>query len=64
MGLQMKKAFPGELVGLWSIGLKCLKGAGQWSGHPVCVWIASLAVFKGMVPEEIMQACAWVRGAA
>jgi hypothetical protein len=30
----------------------------------VCLWIASLLDFRGMVLEEIVQACAGVRGTA
>jgi hypothetical protein len=50
-------------VGLWSIGLAFLKGTGWWSGDLVCLWIASLAGFKGTVPAEIMQARAGVNDA-
>jgi hypothetical protein len=46
------------------MSLACLKSAGSRSGEPACLWIASLAGFRGMVPEEIVQACAGVRGAA
>jgi hypothetical protein len=58
------EAFPGELVGLWSMGLACLEVAGWQSGDPACLWIASLAGFRDMVPAEILQACAGVRGTA
>jgi hypothetical protein len=58
MGLQVE-AFQ---VGLWSVGLTCLKGVGQWSGDPVCLWIAGLADFRGTIPTEILQACAGMRG--
>jgi hypothetical protein len=51
-------------VELWSIGLACLKGVGQKSGDPACLWIASLAGFKGTFPVEIVQACAGMRGVA
>jgi hypothetical protein len=46
------------------MGLACLKGMGRWSGDPVCLWIAGSAGFRGMVPVEILQACAGMRGAA
>jgi hypothetical protein len=58
------EAFQGELVGLWSMGLACLKGMGWQSGDPAFLWIAGLAGFRDMVPVEILQACAGVRGAA
>jgi hypothetical protein len=62
MDLQVE-AFRGELAGLWGMGLACLKGMGQQSGDPACLWIASLAGFRGMVPE-IMQPCAGLGGAS
>jgi hypothetical protein len=61
-GLQVE-AFQGKVVGLWSVGLVCLKSTDQQSGDPACLWIASLAGFGSMVLAEIMQACAGVRGA-
>jgi hypothetical protein len=63
MGLPVDD-FQDILAGLWSMGLACLKGAGQKSGDPVCLWIAGLAGFRGTVPVEIVQACAGLRGAA
>jgi hypothetical protein len=61
MGLQVE-AFWGKLASLWSVVLMCLKGAGQWSGDPACLWIASLAGFRGTVLAEIEWVCAGVRG--
>jgi hypothetical protein len=58
------EAFGSKLAGLWSVGLVCLKGTGQQSGDPECLWIACLVGFRGIVPMEIMQACAGVRGTA
>jgi hypothetical protein len=49
-------------VGLWSVSLVCLKGMGQWSGDPACLWIAGFSGCRGTVPVEIMQACAGMRG--
>jgi hypothetical protein len=42
----------------------CLKGVGQQSGDSECLWIASLASFRGTVLEEIVQACAGLGGMA
>jgi hypothetical protein len=50
LGLQVEAFSCGELVGLWSVGLVCLKGTGWRSGDPACL--------------EIVQACAGVRGTA
>jgi hypothetical protein len=38
-------------VGLWSMGLACLKGTGQRSGDPACLWIPGLTGL-GSSPEE------------
>jgi hypothetical protein len=46
------------------MGLVCLKGMGQQSGDLACLWIASLAGFRDMVPVEITQACAGMKVAA
>jgi hypothetical protein len=40
------------------VGLACLKGMGQQIGYHPCMWIASLAGFRGTVLAEIGQACA------
>jgi hypothetical protein len=32
---------PGNLVGLWSVGLACLKGVGRRSGDHECLWITT-----------------------
>jgi hypothetical protein len=60
-GTPIGGGFQGELAGLWSMHLVCLKGAGQWSGDPACLWIAGLAGFRGTIPAEIVQACAGLR---
>jgi hypothetical protein len=39
-------------VGLWSMGLACLKGAGQWSGDPECLWIPGLTGLGAMIKEN------------
>jgi hypothetical protein len=64
MGLQVEAFYRGGLAGLWSMGLVCLKGMGQQSGDLACLWIASLAGFRDMVPVEITQACAGMKVAA
>jgi hypothetical protein len=48
-------------LGLWSMGLACLKGAGHLSGDCSCLWIAGWAGFRGRVLAEIVLACAGVR---
>jgi hypothetical protein len=37
MGLWVEAFSLGEVAGLWSMGLACLKGTGQRSGAPVCL---------------------------
>jgi hypothetical protein len=63
MGLQVE-TFQSEPVGLWSVSLACLMGTGRQSRDPACLWIAGLAGFRDMVPTEILQSCAGMRGAA
>jgi hypothetical protein len=46
------------------MGLVFLKGVGQESGDPVCLWIADLVDFRGTDPAEILQACAAMRSTA
>jgi hypothetical protein len=45
------------------MGLECLKGTGQWSGDPACLWIPGLTGLQGWTSRtEIMHV--WVPGLA
>jgi hypothetical protein len=39
-------------VDLWSVGLAFLKGAGQQSGNPVCLWIPGLTGLVGVSVQQ------------
>jgi hypothetical protein len=39
------------------MGLACLKGAGQWSGDPVCLWIPSLTGLGGVAQQNRDHVC-------
>jgi hypothetical protein len=44
-------------VGLWSMGLVCLKGTGQWNGDPACVWIPGLTGLEALAAEWRLWVC-------
>jgi hypothetical protein len=39
-------------VGLWSVGLACLKGTGQLSRDPACLWIPGLTDLGGTIEQN------------
>jgi hypothetical protein len=44
-------------MGLWSMGLECLKGTVWWSGDPVCLWIPGLTGLGGMAQQNKDPVC-------
>jgi hypothetical protein len=60
-GLQVEALSCGEVVGLWSVGLVCLKGADWQSGDPVCYGIPGLTGLGGTVEQNGDHVCVvWV----
>jgi hypothetical protein len=47
--LQVEVFSCGEIMGLWSMGLVCLKGTGWQSGDPTCLWIPDLTGLGGQL---------------
>jgi hypothetical protein len=63
-GLRVEAFSSGEVVGLWSVGLACLKGAGLQSRDPVCLWIPGLTGLGDVVGQNRDHVCVCVPGLA
>jgi hypothetical protein len=60
-GLRVEAFSGGEVAGLWSVGLACLKGTGQWSGDPACLWIPGLTDLGSTVHQNGDRVCVYPR---
>jgi hypothetical protein len=56
-GLQVEAFSWGEIVGLWCMGLACLKGSGWQSGNPACLWNPGLTGLGGVAQQNGDHVC-------